>query len=33
MVMWSPSQTGGFSPEYSGFLPHKDNMNANNEHD
>jgi len=28
MVMWSPSQTGGFPPGYSGFFSH-----GANEHD
>ena len=33
---WSPSQTGGFPPGYSGFLPREDHPNANigaNKHD
>jgi len=36
MVMWSPSQTGGFSPGTPVLLPHEDHSNANigaNEHD
>jgi len=35
MVMWSPSQTGGFPPGTPVFLRHEDHRNANigaNEH-